>query len=161
MEPRVSIVPATVGHAERIAEHLRDEDRAELVAAVGPRLAAEVVRESIERSMMARALLIDGEVAAIYGVAPSVLPEAGIVWMVTGTLVDDHPRLFWEQCKRRLTDVFERYEAVFNWVDARYSRSLNWLRHLGFTVDSEPDAYGFEQRPFHFICRRRDQQRGR
>lgn len=142
------IVPATAEHVTSIASRMRAEDAAELYASVG--LSPLVgLRLSFERSLYAWTWLVDGVPATMFGVgAFSIIGDVGIVWMMGTDLVVDHWPAFLRCTKRNIGKLLSIYPILTNFVDARYTDCIAWLRWLGFVI--EPAVpHGFERRPFH------------
>lgn len=55
---------------------------------------------------------------------------------------------FWRENRKYLSSLLERYDMLFNYVDARHTASIRWLRRLGFSM--EPAApFGVDGVPFH------------
>jgi hypothetical protein len=154
--PNVQIVRAEDAHCQELAPRMRVEDRAEVWASAGldP---LEALRVSVKASAVAYAALFDGEVAALFGVSPagSVLGTAGVVWALTGDLVERHPRAFLRYSEPVLAHLLEHYPLLMNMVDDRYSGALRWVKWLGFTV-GPPEPFGRQGRPFRRIEMRRD-----
>lgn len=145
--PEVTFEPATDEHVAALAPLLRAEDQAEVLAE-GYGGAAHALLESIAASDLARAVLFDGEVAAIFGVAPTKEPGTGFVWMLTGRAVARHPKAFLRACRPTLAALLEGYSRLVNVVDARYAAALRWARWLGFSVgQAAPLVPGG-----HFFC---------
>ena len=115
---------------------------------------------SLEVSERAWSLLLDGEVAALWGVAPggrgSILarPPVGIVWAMTADSLARHRRLAARVSRQAVAELLELYPALVNWVDARYRSALRWVRWLGFEV-GEAQPLGVAGLPFHPIVLRR------
>ena len=115
----VSVVPVTDAHLQQLAPHLRPADVAEVDASCG--LAPlEALRASVAVSEEAWAGLVDGEVVAVFGVAPaagaasSLLtgPEAHVVWLLTGMAVHKHAVTFARCSRLVLAALLSRYPAL-------------------------------------------------
>jgi hypothetical protein len=137
---RFAVVPATFDHIEPIAKRMRQADVDEIwaAAAVLPRPAIAL---SLDAADITGTWLIDGVPAAIGGV------RDGVVWLLTTDLVDKHQRRFLMEAKRQFEDVKPMYDRLYNWVDARNTRSIRWLKWMGFTLDA-PRPYGVFRKPF-------------
>jgi hypothetical protein len=148
----VRIVRATLEHAAQLAEQLRREDRAELVA-TGVANVRTAIEDGVRGSAIAVAVLFDGEVACIAGVVPypsgTALggPDTGCVWMLSGTAVNRHKKAFLRLSRSVLKAFLGRYRCLENLVDARYLAAIRWLQWLGFEV-SAPSAFGPHEAPF-------------
>jgi hypothetical protein len=78
-----------------------------------------------------------------------------IVWLISTTLVDRHRLAFFRFTKAEVQRLLERWPLMVNFVDARYTRSIEWLRRLGAEV-GEPQPFGAAGLPFHpFVFARR------
>lgn len=152
--PLARVVPATRELAELLAPTMRAEDAAEVLAS-GGFAPLEALFEGLSRSEVAQALLLEGEVAAIWGVVPlprrSLLgPQAGIVWLLTGTAVERHQLAFLRLSRPAVAALLTRYALLTNCVDCRYAVALRWAAWLGFTL-SPPAPFGAAGLPFQRI----------
>ena len=59
------------------------------------------------------------------------------------------------QCIDWTEILLQPYDYIYNWVDARNWASLRWLEHCKFEIEETDDAYGYEQRAFHRLVRRK------
>lgn len=132
MSAVIEVVPANLGHACELAVHMRKEDVAE-VAAMGMDPYEAIRRSWTLSGGESWTMLVDGKTAAIGGVMGyGLLQGAGVIWLLTGNLVNQYPKAFWKVGKDMLRHVTSRYPYVTNLVDARYVSSIRWLRKLGF-----------------------------
>jgi hypothetical protein len=152
------VVPATEAHARALAPRLRAGDVAEIraTAGVGP---LDGLLSSLSGTCagggQAWALLIGGEVAALWGVRPLTdLHHVGVVWLLTGDLVDRHRRIFMERSRAELRALLRPFAVLRNYIDARYSRALRWARWTGAEL-GQPRRFGVEARDFIPVTWRR------
>lgn len=140
----VEIVRSQPEHLQ--AMEIRPEDKAEFWAAakVDPK---DALRASLGDAW---ACLVDGEPVAVFGVTPpALLGGAAMPWLVGS--VNLNPRLLVKPARAILAGW--DYERLENWVDARNTKAIRWLRWLGFTIHpAEP--YGVMGLPFHRFERR-------
>jgi hypothetical protein len=154
---RVTFELATREHAERLAPSMREGDAAEILASGGyrplPGLLAALRWSRLHGAAWAG--LIDGEVAALFGVGKqTLLSPTAHPWLLTGDHVERTPLLFWRASKAVLATWLEEHEQLEQYVDARYAQALRWAGRLGFTI--EPAApFGRARLPFHRIVLRR------
>ncbi len=155
---KVQTVPACLEHAAALAPRLRAEDVAEVLASHGHG-PLEALTAALAASELAGALLVDGEVAALYGVAPvreTILgpPVAGSIWLLGSDALGRHRREFLRRSRLVVAEALERYPLLFNFVDARYTAALRWAAWLGFEVlPAQP--HGVAGLPFHRIVMRK------
>lgn len=148
---------ATVEHARKLAETMRDDDQREVLAAGHPTPLAAVV-ESMAVSEISLAFFYADELLAIWGVVPGkegtlLTPSPGVVWMLSGTAVERRRKTFWKASKQVVDWLRSEYPVLVNAVDARYERALRWAKKLGFDVHPAR-PFGPENRPFHPITLR-------
>jgi GNAT superfamily N-acetyltransferase len=127
----IEIVPATLDHARAI--RLRPGDAREIAAMGLTPIAA--FEQSMSRSLWAQAHVIDGEVAALVGLAiDSILGGVGAPWLLTGRPVDRHRKLFLQETRRGVARMRAEFSRLANHVHAEYGEAIRWLRWLGFGI---------------------------
>lgn len=146
----VEFRPAKPADAARLAPSLRAADLAEVRASDSLDAQAALER-SLTLSAEAYAGLVDGELAALFGVRRlSLASRAGSPWLLTGEAITAHPRTL-VQASRGILDVWRHdYVWLGNWVDARHLRAKRWLCWLGFELHPAR-PYGVGRLPFHFF----------
>lgn len=144
--------PATEADARELAAVMRAADRAEVLAS-GGWTALQALQVALDASREAWTLRIDGEVAALFGVAPLV-DDVGQAWALTGEVVSRRPVAFFKACRPALAGMLERWPLLVTAVDCRYVQAVRWVERLGFAV-GEPEPYGLAGEPFHPILIRR------
>jgi len=145
---RAEIVPATLAHAEAMAPNMRQADRDEIWAASMSR-PLDSLRNGVMASAHAWAGLADGEIACIFGVAPqSRLTGSGYAWMLATPLIERHQVTFLRHCRPAINDMSRGFTYLHNYVDARNTKAIRWLRWLGFTLH-DPEPHGVMGLPFH------------
>lgn len=155
----VQVVSATPAHAEALAPLLRPADVAEVEASAGF-TPLEALQASLSASERAWALVVGGEVAALWGVVPVgqgtllTRPQLAVVWALTGRAVDRHRKLFVRLSRGVLSELLRLYPVLVNAVDARYRGALRWVRWLGAEV-APAVPFGALGLPFHPIRFRR------
>lgn len=144
----VEIRPTAPGDAELLIAQLRPADRAECLAYGRPDLAAGI-RNSVHRSLLCWTGWVDGELAAILGVAPlNLLTGLGSPWMLGTPVLDRHQRVLVRNTPEYIARMLEAFPHLVNVVHAKNTTSVRWLRRLGFTLhDAVP--YGPLGEPFH------------
>jgi hypothetical protein len=153
----VTIEQATLEHALALARVMRAADKAEARALDLQPL--EALLEALDKSEVAFAVSFNGELAALFGVAPfephtQAPPSTAVVWMLSGEAVDRYPKAFARASRAVMPKLLEHYELLVNVIDARYTRALRWARWLGFDV-REARPFGPHAMPFHPCSARR------
>lgn len=156
MMVHIMTVPATLAHADDLAPRMRASDRAEVWAS-GMFTPAMALRMSVAHSLVSVAALADGVPFAIFGVAPrSLVSETGIPWLLGSDDVCTHQKVFLRQGRMYVGAMLNLYPRLENYVDARNTTSIEWLRWLGFDI-LPATPFGAFGLPFHrFVMRRQD-----
>lgn len=143
----ILIRPTEPGDVELLYRNLRASDRAECEA-YGDRDILEGIRASAARSLLCWTGLADGELGAIMGVAPlSVLGGIGSPWMLGTPVLDAHSRVLVAQTPKYIDRMLAAFPHLVNFVHAKNTTSVRWLRKLGFTLHA-PEPYGPLGEPF-------------
>ena len=130
---KAELLPGSEGHAASVAR-LSEPDRAELEELTGDGHAA--VRALVAASARSACGLLDGRPIFLGGVTLE-----GWAWML-GAPDIARARAFYLRSTRAEVEAMQAmFPVLRSRVDVRYTRSLRWLRWLGFTV-GEPRALG-------------------
>lgn len=142
------VVRATApGDIGLLFANMRASDRAECEAYGVP--VYETIRSSAARSLLCWTGLIDGELAAIIGVTPfDVLGGVGTPWMLGTPVLDRHSRILVRRTPEYIAHMLAAFPHLVNYVHAKNTTSVRWLRRLGFTLH-EPEPFGPFGEPFH------------
>lgn len=138
---------------EVLLANMRQPDIDEVTASCGDVRKALV--EGVESSDLIAAAEFDGELACIFGCAPirGFLGTQGAPWMLGTDKLDRHPSALMRHCRPYIEAMQQRYPHLLNFVDARNTRSIRWLKRMGFTFHPAV-PYGVAQLPFHMFERR-------
>ena len=146
--PEYRIVAATEEHALALAPIVRRAD-AEEVWAASRSTPEEALLRGLEYSLDPRAGLVDGTVACVFGVGQVTLAsDWGIPWMLASPEVERHARAFLRLNLAYVREIRGQYRVLLNFVDARNTMALRWLRWLGFRV-LPAVPFGADDLPFH------------
>ena len=142
------IVPASAVHIESMLPFVRQADIEEVKASSGKDMRTALL-DALRYSDHAWAGIIDGEVACIFGVGSlSILSDVGVPWLIGTDAINRHSRAFLRRNLWVVALMRERYPVLRNWVDARNTAAIRWLKWLGFTL-GDPAPWGAAQLPFH------------
>lgn len=131
----IQFVPVEEWHVAHVAEHMRQEDREEVMALGGltPRASLDL---SLSHHGDRWTALFDGEPAAIFGVIPlSILSSAAIAWLLGTDALAIHWRAFAKVSIDVLTEVHTKYPVLVNATHIKNTLAIRWLRWLGAKVD--------------------------
>lgn len=78
----------------------------------------------------------EGEVFAMGGVmAKSVIDPGGIVWLLGTDRLEDVWYAFAKESRRIIDILLEEYGSLENLVDVTNTKTIRWLKWLGFSCD--------------------------
>lgn len=146
--PEYAVVPATQVHIEELAQTMRQADRDEVWAAahLSPYMALKL---SFESSSNASTGLVDSRVLCMFGVATtSIVSDIGVPWLLGSEELPKHARAFLRRNRPYIRSVNAEYKLLVNYVDARHTEVVRWLKWLGFKLDPAK-PFGPDQVPFH------------
>lgn len=131
-----------------LAPKLRQADIDEIKAASGME-PLEAMLDSIRHSGIAKVALVDEEVVCIFGVAsPSLTSPYGSPWFLTSDVIVHHTKPFLRASKDYMRSIKKDYTHLFNFVDARNTHAIRWIKWLGFEI-LPTQAYGPYDMMFH------------
>jgi hypothetical protein len=127
------IVPAAREHIPALVANLRAQDEAEIRS--GGSTPEQALTEAFDKSNEPLAVLFEGRVLAIFGVAkPHAISDYGMIWMLGSKEVPKHTKMLLRASKAYVKRELRKTSHLVNYVDAEYQEAVRWLRWLGFTV---------------------------
>lgn len=141
----LSYVATTREHEDELLRNMRPLDWQEVQASSGS--PERALRQSVALSEAAVTALLDGHVACVFGLVPrAVMSDEAIPWLLGTPRLNKVARLLTREAKSFLEG--SGYPKLYNYVDARNTPSIRWLKLLGFAFDA-PAPHGVEGRLFH------------
>lgn len=136
-----------------LASQLREADLREIHAATG-RPPVEVLTEGVLVSLECHAVVDElGDLVALFGVRhDSLHHRAGLVWLLSSDRLVQHAYYFLRQCRGWIQNLHERYDVLWNVVDARNVVHLRWLSFCRFVVSATINEYGPTRTKFHVVA---------
>ena len=148
MADKVEIREVEEGDVAVLVRNMREHDIQEVNAATHMGL-RNAVQTSVIMSTYSKTGLVNDELVCMWGVCPiSLLSGSGSPWMLGTDLITEKQRIFLRRSKPWLADIRKDYRYLENFVDARNTMSIKWLKWLGFEMD-EAEPYGIHGEPFH------------
>ena len=147
----IRIRVANVRDIPDLIADMRREDRAEYEA-IEPDMFVHL-KTNLELSDRAWSVFINGELAGIVGVRSlCALGSVGEPWLCTTSAVSRYPKTFLSLAKAWVISLGNRYSRLVGTVDSRYTKSVKWLTHMGFTIRRD-DGVEFSGIPFYVFER--------
>ena len=133
---RLSLVKATVDHAEQIADKLRLLDRKEcMIHGLSP---LEALTEPFAcDGALNYSLKLDNDCIAMCGTVP-IEPNYGRVWLLGTCAINQNFRTFLRGCKYVRDLLQGDYYQIENLVPAEHHETIMRLTWCGFTFEDEP-----------------------
>lgn len=147
--PAVEFRPPQAGDVAALVPRLRAADLAECDALVGPGNAERAIAASLRNSVHAWTVWAGSDVVCVLGVtALNLLGGIGAPWMMGTPLVDRHRGALMRAAPSYIAAMLATFPHLRNVVDARNTRSIAWLRRMGFQIHA-PVPVGVASLPFH------------
>ena len=150
---QVEVRDATEQDAYTLAPHLRQSDIDELAAGGHYDPEAALV-ESFSMSEVTKAIIVDGGVVALFGVANAPgNTTIGVPWMLGSAQIESITYRVMKHCREWVEQLAEGYVMLTNAVDCRNVVSIKWLHYCGFEFVALVPDYGPEEHPFIVFAR--------
>jgi len=142
--------PFETHFVDLLADDMRTADKNEVFASHGlsPKTA---VLSSVSTSDRIVCYFANDRLLAIGGVAVTQ-DGSGSPWLLSTNYLNDwkhkNLRTFLKCSKSWITEMNDIYPLLENYVDARNTDSITWLKHLGFSFPETIPDYGYSKIPF-------------
>jgi hypothetical protein len=144
------IRPSVFHDVCEVAGKMREADRMEVWAS-SHHEPEEALLIGYRTSSVCRTALWRGEPVAMFGLVPeTLLGGRAVVWLLGTDGVQRMGHCFARLSRWAIREMLQVYPLLFNYVDARYKASVDWLRWCGADV-REPEPHGLDRLPFHFF----------
>lgn len=143
---------ASLVDAFLLAPVLRAADLNEIEVSSPGRPALFTLLDVLEQSTFALAICEEGtdEVVALCGVAP--YHDAGTPWMLGSDRLLAVQTTFIRHSRAIIALMQHHYPFLLNWVDARNTVHIRWLKRMGFKFDDSQAQY-IDQYRFDYFYR--------
>lgn len=131
-----------------IAENMRVADIAE-VWSMSRHTPADAIERGLNISQHSSVVMVDDEPCAVLGLVQlDMLTGTGVPWLLGTDHAVKHRRTFLKYSKCGIEQMLSICPQLFNYVHADNEVSVNWLQHMGFTIDN-PEPMGRDCELFH------------
>lgn len=135
--PEITIVSTIGPHIAALKSNLRSEDEAEIL-----RFGMSVQKAlwySYRQSLIRKTALIDGVIAACWGVHGVFMGNTGVPWLITTPEVKKiSPLRFARIYQQEVLSMLNMFGKLENYVDPAYSSAIRMLEIIDFRV-GEPE----------------------
>lgn len=139
--------PARQVDVIEISDNIRKCDVEEVYAATGLDITTALI-VSFNTSYHCWVTEVDGELVAIYGVTPTDHVRVGVPWMLATDNIYKHKKQLLRQSRDIVNQMQSVYPILTNCVDERNTKSIRYLKMLGFEFPERIENFGYEGRPF-------------
>lgn len=142
--------PATLADVGALVPRLRQADVDECDALNGPGQVMKMAVATVACSPLALAWEHDGELIALFGVAGTMLDSIGTPWLIGTPALHRQGRALIRLAPSYIRRMTELFPKLANVVDVRNTRSIRWLKRLGFRFHPAMPE-GVAGLPFHLF----------
>lgn len=133
----MEVIEALPRHLLSLRRNLREGDICEI------KKYGDTIRMALcntySNSIIKKSLIIDGNVAAMYGCCGIILGQVGTPWLFTTPLIEKYYPYLASLYRREVRKMLEIFPVLENHVDAEYIGAVKLLELAGFTLyDAEP-----------------------
>lgn len=140
LSPTIEIVPAMPEHIRELMDTMRTDDRMEIESfglSVNKGLWL-----SYRRGLINTCALVDGRVAAMWGICGTHLGHTGQPWLLTSDEVYKvSPLKFARIYQKEVIKMLELFPLLENYVAVEYEKAIRMLSIVGFDI-GEPEKWG-------------------
>lgn len=142
------VLPISVDEVPAIASIVRQADIDEITEALCIPI-ERALYEAVQGSLNVKKIVVNGKVVAVFGDAVySLLGSVGVPWLISTVHVENHAKAFLKVCRPEVQGMLTRHRQLINYVDARNTAAIRWLKWLGFHF-GELTPYGPKRLPFY------------
>ncbi|HAI44454.1 MAG TPA: hypothetical protein DCM40_43315 [Maribacter sp.] len=134
-----------------VASNMRQEDIEEIYAYSGADPKSSLIYCYFGSQPCMTMVGRKGNIMGMYGVIP-VRKNMGKIWMLGHrTMTTDYKdvRAFLRNSPIELDKFKMNFPILFNYVDARNTTHVKWIKYMGFSIIKEHATFGYEGRPFY------------
>jgi hypothetical protein len=140
----IQVLETKAQHVRDIALRMRLEEGIERVGLDKEK----IIRGAVKDASYTFTAMIDNEPACMWGIyQQTMLSDTAYMWLITTPLIEKHQFVFARRSQIYLQGLKQHFNVIQGHVDARFSRSIRWLRWLGFRVYPDMNDGTF-RRPF-------------
>ncbi len=146
---KVTFRPPRIEDIYTLARDLRLEDCLELEASSKATVLNQIEHAVAISMHPGAAFGPDGELLCLFGAAPmGLMSDCAAPWCLGTDDLFRFPQATTKGSQRYFMQIGQQYPRLMNYVDARNTTSIRWLRRMGFEIDP-PEPFGHLKMPFH------------
>jgi hypothetical protein len=115
----------------------------------------EALKRGFKNSFICLSIILNGKVIAMFGCSTEYLcGDRATIWLLAAPELEQIKLRFLKNSKKFIKLFLEYYPILENFVDARNTKSIEWLKFCGAELE-DPKPYGKEQLPFRYFSFKR------
>lgn len=99
---------------------------------------------SYRQSIICKSALIDGKLAAIWGVSGNMFSEIGKPWLVLTPETQEYPMRVWFRYRKEISKMLEMFPILEEFVPESNEKSIRMLEIMGFKISKNTIKVGDE-----------------
>ncbi len=127
----IDIVTTTIEHLKELDQNIREKDKQEAL-----NLGVEPLKALIQchkYAVLRNTILINGRVAAVFGVTGNLFSEEHTLYLITSEVVTEIPHItFVRTYIHELEKLLSIFDKLNCYVDAEYKEAIKLLEFVGF-----------------------------
>lgn len=138
---KLEIIQTTVEHLKSLDQNIRPKDKLEAL-----RLGFEPIQALIQchkYAIVRKTILIDRQVAAVYGVTGNLFSDRNTIYLATSNVVTKLPHISFVRIYiaelEELSKIFQKLDCF---VDAQYSEAIKLIEFVGFKREQTLELNG-------------------
>ena len=148
MSNRYEVIQGEVSHAYELSAHLKQADLDEISASSG-KSSIDALLSGFGPNAKVWSFAKRGRVILMFGVnSGSATSPIGVPWLLGSELGRLDRLAVLSRSRQYVEEMRKGYLVLENWTDKRHRESHNWLRWMGFTLES-PLPWGVRGLPFN------------
>lgn len=143
MDNKVEIIPSELEDVFELKDNLRAEDVQECQAAgLTPQ---QALLDAYVLSELCYSAKVKGKTEAMFGVSSFNQPKGyGAVWYLGSDESFKHPIALVKGGRKYVEEWLKQFKILYNRVDARNLRHIEWLKCVGFKFTNSTTINGYE-----------------
>lgn len=143
MKNNVEVVQSTPEHLVELTKRIRHKDAQESLKLGFEPLVA--ITQCFKYAVLRKTVLINGEVAAVFGVTGSFFAEQNTLYLITSEVVNQvSPLTFVKIYLQELEKMISTFNKLVCYVDVDYKEAVRLLELVGFEREQTLNLNGHE-----------------
>lgn len=98
----------------------------------------KALSKAFRRSLYAKTAIIDGKIAAIWGIYGVYMGNVGYPWLLMTNEVQSHPFKVAFCYRQELKEMLQLFPTLIDIVDINHTKTVRMLKIMGFTFNEVP-----------------------